>query len=94
MPPNLGVKYTCFKCGSKFYDLKKPVPLCPKCGADQRDSPPPEPPVAERKRARSKTPPDIEAIPAVDAEAEGPSPGDETEEEPEGVAGEAFDEEP
>lgn len=36
---DMGTKYTCFKCGAKFYDLKKPEPVCPKCGADQRESP-------------------------------------------------------
>ncbi len=35
---DLGTKYTCFKCGAKFYDLKKPEPICPKCGADQREA--------------------------------------------------------
>lgn len=38
---DLGTKHTCFKCGTKFYDLKKPAPICPKCGADQRETPPP-----------------------------------------------------
>lgn len=32
----LGTKWNCFQCGVKFYDLNKPEPLCPKCGADQR----------------------------------------------------------
>jgi uncharacterized protein (TIGR02300 family) len=36
--PDLGRKYTCYSCHTKFYDLNKPVPLCPKCGADQRDA--------------------------------------------------------
>ena len=36
--PELGKKYTCYSCHTKFYDLGKPVPLCPKCGADQRDA--------------------------------------------------------
>jgi hypothetical protein len=36
--PELGRKYTCYSCHTKFYDLGKPVPLCPKCGADQRDA--------------------------------------------------------
>lgn len=34
---DLGNKHVCFKCAAKFYDLKKPDPLCPKCGADQRE---------------------------------------------------------
>ncbi len=49
---DLGTKFTCFKCGTKFYDLKRPEPVCPKCGADQRESPAlraPEKP--ERKKA-------------------------------------------
>jgi len=36
---DLGNKFTCFKCSTKFYDMKKPDPLCPKCGSDQRESP-------------------------------------------------------
>jgi len=35
----LGTKYGCFSCHAKFYDLNKPEPLCPKCGADQRKKP-------------------------------------------------------
>lgn len=34
----LGNKYECFSCGAKFYDLGKPDPLCPKCGANQKDA--------------------------------------------------------
>jgi hypothetical protein len=52
--PKLGVKHTCFRCGAKFYDLFRPEPLCPKCGADQREAPkvPPRPkPTPLRKTA-------------------------------------------
>jgi len=35
----LGNKWECFSCGAKFYDLNKPEPLCPKCGANQLDRP-------------------------------------------------------
>ena len=35
----LGTKYTCFKCSCKFYDLRRPRPICPKCGADQNEAP-------------------------------------------------------
>jgi hypothetical protein len=37
--PGLGHKWACFNCGAKFYDLGKPIPVCPKCEADQRDRP-------------------------------------------------------
>ena len=52
--PGLGHKWACFNCGTKFYDLGKPVPVCPKCEADQRDRPPvvpdsaPSPPQTKR----------------------------------------------
>jgi hypothetical protein len=48
--PELGKKYTCYSCHTKFYDLGKPVPLCPKCGADQRDAD--EAPVYAAPRSR------------------------------------------
>lgn len=38
---NLGKKFTCFKCKTKFYDLGKSEPLCPKCHTDQRLDPNP-----------------------------------------------------
>ena len=47
---NLGKKYSCYSCHTKFYDLGKPVPLCPKCGADQRDAE--EAPVVSSSRGR------------------------------------------
>lgn len=61
---DLGTKYVCFKCGTRFYDLKKPEPLCPKCGADQRQSPAVKPPPHE-KRPRPPKP-----APVVTEEAE------------------------
>ncbi len=35
--PDLGTKHTCYSCQTKFYDLGKAKPICPKCGADQND---------------------------------------------------------
>ena len=49
--PDLGRKYTCYSCHTKFYDLGKAVPLCPKCGADQRDAE--EAPVVSSHRGRA-----------------------------------------
>lgn len=56
-PKDLGIKHTCFKCQTKFYDLRKPVPLCPKCGADQRESPALKAPASEKRvRATPRKP--------------------------------------
>jgi len=34
----LGARFTCVQCGTKFYDLNRD-PVCPECGADQRQAP-------------------------------------------------------
>jgi hypothetical protein len=48
--PELGKKYNCYSCHTKFYDLGKPQPICPKCGADQREAE--EAPVITSHRGR------------------------------------------
>ena len=50
---DLGTKHTCFKCSTKFYDFKKPVPVCPKCGADQRESPALKAPSPSERKSRA-----------------------------------------
>ena len=53
----LGTKYECYNCGTKFYDLGKSAALCPKCGADQRDSAQAESPAtsqASRRRRKAE----------------------------------------
>lgn len=81
---DLGTKHTCFQCGTRFYDLKKPAPVCPKCGADQRQSPALKPQsAAERKRAPPKPPPPVQpevVVAAEDAEEEGEGSLDEDDE--------------
>ncbi|MCX5738226.1 MAG: FYDLN acid domain-containing protein [Proteobacteria bacterium] len=55
----LGTKWTCFRCAAKFYDLNKPLPLCPRCSADQRERPkvaPTPPAPAPRKQPRPMAP--------------------------------------
>jgi uncharacterized protein (TIGR02300 family) len=75
MARDLGTKYICYKCGTKFYDLKKPVPACPKCGADQREAP-----VA--KPASTRTPKAAPVKEPEEAEVAGAEEEDtETEEE-------------
>jgi uncharacterized protein (TIGR02300 family) len=34
---NLGTRRVCRSCGTKFYDLNKPEPSCPRCGAPAGD---------------------------------------------------------
>lgn len=52
--PQLGRRYTCFKCSARFYDLNKPEPLCPKCNADQRQDPNPDPREAILQRYKGR----------------------------------------
>jgi hypothetical protein len=75
--PDLGKKYTCYSCHTKFYDLGKAVPLCPKCGADQRDAE--DTPVVTTSRGRRVI---EEPIPDDEftAESEGAPAGEEDEE--------------
>ena len=76
--PELGKKYTCYSCHTKFYDLGKPVPLCPKCNADQRDADDAPAYVAPRSRRVVETPvvDDDDFTPAASNEA---AEGDEEE---------------
>ena len=74
---DLGNKHVCFKCAAKFYDLKKPDPICPKCGSDQREAA--AKPEGRRSRL-SATPKIIEAVEPAEKEKED---GDEEEAEEE-----------
>jgi hypothetical protein len=74
--PELGRKYTCYSCHTKFYDLGKPVPLCPKCGSDQRDAD--EAPVYTAPRGRRVVEEPVEEEELVTPAAE-PAEGDEEE---------------
>jgi uncharacterized protein (TIGR02300 family) len=68
---DLGTKHACFKCGTKFYDLRKAPAICPKCGADQKDSPALKAPPAEKRSRAAARPPPPPVVPDVeDAEAE------------------------
>lgn len=81
---DLGTKFTCFKCSTKFYDMKKPDPICPKCGADQRESPASRPPQESRRGRLAAVPKPVEPIEPVE---EPGLLGEEDEDE------ESFDEE-
>ena len=84
MARDLGSKYVCYKCSTKFYDLKKPAPTCPKCGADQREAPVIKPQTARQQRAAAAAKEAEEAeLPAPEAE-ETEDEEDEKENEDEG----------
>lgn len=57
---DLGNKHNCWKCGTKFYDLRKPAPICPKCGADARESPALKAPPGKKGRAAPRPVPAVE----------------------------------
>jgi len=63
----LGTKYDCFNCGTKFYDLGKPEPVCPKCGANQKDAVTSESQAASQSSRRRRK---AETAKAIDLEEE------------------------
>ncbi len=76
----LGNRFTCFECGKKFYDLNKPEPVCPTCGANQAEDPTPDPRVAVMERYKGSRMTAADAAPSKAAfavedtmEEEGPS---------------------
>lgn len=84
-----GTRYECFNCSTKFYDLGKPDPLCPKCGANQNDAAPSESQVASSA-------PTQRAGATIDAQEE-PGEGESWDDEPgdeEPVDEDSADEEP
>jgi uncharacterized protein (TIGR02300 family) len=84
---DLGTKHTCVKCGAKFYDLKKPDALCPKCGADQREVAPTRPTEGRRSRL-SAMPKIVEPAEPAEADAEAEEADDDEDEEEVAVADE------
>lgn len=65
---DLGKRFRCYECGTAFYDLNRPKPICPKCGADQSSAPKFEVPAEiKSSRVRDRV---IYAVPEADAEEE------------------------
>ena len=90
--PELGKKYTCYSCHTKFYDLSKPVPLCPKCGADQREAE--ETPIITSGRGRRIVEVPVEEDNDFASENETPAvEGEEEEEAAPGAEADAEEEE-
>ncbi|MBL8915442.1 MAG: FYDLN acid domain-containing protein [Archangium sp.] len=79
---DLGSKHVCFKCSTKFYDLKKPDPICPKCGSDQREA------TAKPEGRRSR----LSAVPKIIEPIETPEKSEDAEDEIEDVEDEEAEE--
>ncbi len=50
----LGQRWVCYECDARFYDLNRPEPVCPRCKADQRESPTFEKPKRGRRKKAAK----------------------------------------
>ena len=69
---DLGKRYKCYKCGTKFYDLNKPAPICPSCGEDQNNEETKKLLKRKKRRTIAKVKSDIRAVPEdLDVQAEG-----------------------
>ena len=90
----LGKRYDCFKCNTKFYDLNRPVAVCPECAADQADNPVPDPRLAFLEKFKGRGGKRSEDT--VDEESEEDEDGeieeDEVEDEEEEIEGGEEDE--
>ncbi len=89
--PDLGKKYECFSCGTKFYNLGKPEAICPKCGANQKDARSDESPAPTPRPPRRSVL--MEPIPDENPEFEGEGGATEEAEEANGDEDEFDDEE-
>jgi len=76
---DLGAKHICFKCGTKFYDMRKPEAVCPKCGADQKDSPANRPAPEPRRGRLAAVPKPVEPTPPEPEAAEEVEEGEDLE---------------
>ena len=74
----LGNKHECYNCGTKFYDFGKSQALCPKCGADQKDSGQAESPAASQASRRRRK---AEVVKSLEIEEEEPIVADIGEDE-------------
>ena len=95
--PDLGKKFTCYSCGTKFYNLGKPEAVCPKCGADQKNAKSDEAPAPAPRPPRRQVL--IETIPEENTGEfgeEAPAPDEDvvrTDEEEQEAAGELGEKE-
>jgi hypothetical protein len=66
----LGTRFTCFSCGTKFYDLNRPAPTCPECGADQNEAPVQDLKALLSRGKRAAAPKEEESEPVEDTDSD------------------------
>jgi hypothetical protein len=92
----LGSRYVCYVCGTKFYDLNRPIPNCPDCNADQREAPVRDiKSLLSKGGGRKRNEPDMDELEEEDIDEElGTGDEEEAEEDDEmGLLGEDEEEE-
>ncbi len=52
--PGVGSKRVCVSCATRFYDLARTPPVCPKCGAEQPPEAPRPPPIRRGPASRHR----------------------------------------
>ncbi len=52
--PGIGSKRVCVSCATRFYDLARTPPVCPKCGAEQPPDVPRPPPIRRSPATRHR----------------------------------------
>ena len=67
---DLGVKHLCWKCATKFYDLRKADAVCPKCGSDPRAAPKVKAPTAAERRRKEPVEETAEPLEEADLDEE------------------------
>jgi uncharacterized protein (TIGR02300 family) len=67
---DLGNKFRCFQCGTKFYDLHKAEAICPKCKANQKNAPP-EAEQTKITREQKRIAEEVEEVEAPEADVAG-----------------------
>jgi hypothetical protein len=74
-----GNKFACWSCGTKFYDLNRPGPKCPKCGADPHQAPHAGAPAAASPAEYEGDFGELDEVEALDEVAEEDEEDDEAE---------------
>lgn len=63
--PEWGNKHLCASCGTRYYDMGAANPVCPHCGTESANKPPPKPRRGRKAKEASAEPPPKSAVPPL-----------------------------